>query len=129
MTIVVDTSIMIDHLRGDERAHSILARALKAQRRLTASVLSRAEVLAGMRRGEEVATYQLLDLFDWMVVDEQIADRAGDMARQYLRSHPGVDLVDFVIAATAWRLNAEVWTRNIKHFPMLEAVVSPYAAE
>lgn len=126
MTIVVDTSILIDHLRGDPRARTVLAQSLRSHQRVVASVLTRAEVLAGMRSGEEAATYQLLSLFEWLTVNEPLAERAGDLARRHLRSYPGVDLVDFVIAATAEQLGAELWTRNIKHFPMLQQVRNPY---
>jgi len=36
-----------------------------------------------------------------MEFDDQIAERAGQLANRYLRSHPGVDPVDYVVAATA----------------------------
>jgi predicted nucleic acid-binding protein len=125
VTVVIDTSILIDHLRGDPGAHAVLTQAIQSHERLVASVLTRAEVLAGMRSGEEVATYRLLSVFEWFPVDQAIAERAGEMARRFLGSHPGVDLVDFVIAATSEQLAAELWTRNIKHFPMLERVRNP----
>jgi len=89
--------------------------------------MTRVEVLAGMRASEKTATYGLLSLFEWIPVDEAVADRAGRTARQYLRSHPGVDPVDFVIAATAEAMDAELWTRNQKHFPMLPDLTDPYA--
>jgi predicted nucleic acid-binding protein len=126
VTIVVDTAVLIDHLRGDPRARAVLARALKRRQRPAASLLTRAEVLGGVRPGEEGATYQLLSIFVWLAVDEQITERAGEMARQFLRAYPGIDLVDVVVAATAERLEAEIWTRNLKHFPMVERVLDPY---
>ena len=128
MTVVVDTSILIDHLRGDSRARFVLAQAIESGQRLVGSALTRAEVLAGMRAKEEDATHRLLALMTWIDVDVAIAERAGEMGRQYLRSHPGIDLVDFVIAATAERLEAEVWTRNTKHFPMLQRVRDPHGS-
>ena len=126
MTVVVDTSVLIDHLRGDPRAHAALAGACHAGHGLVGSVLTRVEVLAGMRSGEEAATRRLLALFAWIPVDEAIADRAGELGRRYLRSHPGVDPIDLVIAATVEQLGAELWTRNLKHFPMLVQVRDPY---
>lgn len=126
MTVVVDTSILIDHLRGDVRARDALVGALESNQWLIASVMTKVEVLAGMRRGEERATQRLLTLFHWVPVDEAIADLAGQMAHQYLRSHPGVDAVDFVIAATVEAADADLWTRNLNHFPMLRRVSNPY---
>jgi predicted nucleic acid-binding protein len=116
----------VDHLRGDQRARDLLRHGF-ASGRLVASVLTRAEVIAGMRTHERSATHDLLTLFEWIPVDQDIADHAGHTARRYLRSHPGVDPVDFVIAATTERLGAELWTRNRKHFPMLPALPDPYA--
>ncbi|HVA24462.1 MAG TPA: type II toxin-antitoxin system VapC family toxin [Chloroflexota bacterium] len=121
MTIVTDTSILIEHLRGNPRAHAAVAGAFRDGHRVVASVLSRLEVLAGMRDSEEPDTWRLLGLFEWISVNPVLADAAGEMARKYLRSHPGVDPVDFVIAATTQELGAELWTRNLKHFPMLSA--------
>lgn len=71
---MVDTSTLIDRLRRDQRAHAVLAQALRSQQRLAASVLTRAEVLAGMRGGEEAATYQLLAILEWIAVDEATAE-------------------------------------------------------
>jgi predicted nucleic acid-binding protein len=126
MAIVVDTSVIIDHLRGDERAHHVLRGAARAGERLTASVMTRAEVLAGMRKSEERTTRRLLNTLDWVAVDAELAERAGLLANRYLRSHPGVDPVDYVIAATVERLDADLWTRNVKHFPMFPGLRAPY---
>ena len=79
-----------------------------------------------MRDSEEGAVRLLLDQIEWVSVDDEIAERAGLLARRYLRSHPGIDPVDYVIAATAERLSAGLWTRNVRHFPMFEGLRSPY---
>jgi predicted nucleic acid-binding protein len=55
-----------------------------------------------------------------------MSERAGMLANRYLRSHPGVDPVDYVVAATAQHLGAELWTRNLKHFPMFPGLSTPY---
>ena len=126
MTILVDTSVLIDHLRGDKAAHGALAAAVDAGDRLVYSVVTKVEILAGMRAGEEMATRRLLDALDRLDVDDPIAERAGFLASRYLRSHPGVDPIDFIIAATAELHRATLWTRNLKHFPMFEELRPPY---
>lgn len=128
MTVVVDTSVLIDHLRGDRRARDLLAGAARSGTRLAGSVLTRVEVLAGMRPEERAPTLRLLDTIDWVAVDQDLADQAGALARRYLRSHPGVDTVDYVIAATALALGAELWTCNVKHFPMIDRLTTPYGS-
>lgn len=126
MAIVVDTSVLIDHLRGDARARDALRGAAQAGERLCASVLTKVEIFAGMRADEEQATRRLLDSLNLIEVDDAVAEQAGMLANRYLRSHPGVDPVDYVIAATTQRLGAELWTRNLKHFPMFPGLSSPY---
>lgn len=126
MTVVVDTSVLIEVLRGDERAQALLATAIADGERIVGSVLSRVEVLAGMRPHEERETRHLFDSLEWLVVDADLADRAGELASSYVRSHPGIDPVDYVIAATAERLGADLWTHNLKHFPMFPGLQRPY---
>lgn len=124
--ILLDTSVLIDHLRGHAPAVAALDEAASRGHRLTASVMTRVEVLAGMRPAEERATRRLLDILDWIVVDEEIAENAGRLANHFLRSHGGIDPVDYVIAATADRADAILWTRNLKHFPMFPGLKAPY---
>jgi predicted nucleic acid-binding protein len=83
-------------------------------------------VLAAVRRGEEAATRGLLGLLVWVDVSDAIAERAGGLARRYLRTHPGVDVVDYVIAATAQHLDVPLWTQNVRHFPMFPKLARPY---
>ncbi|MPZ91965.1 MAG: PIN domain-containing protein [Actinobacteria bacterium] len=124
--IVVDTSVLIDHLRADPRAHAALSGALRARERLHGSTMTKVEVLAGMRDEEEEETRRLLNLLDWVPVTDPIAELAGELARAHLSSHPGIDPVDYVIAATCEHLGAKLWTRNSKHFPMLGDLPDPY---
>lgn len=126
MTIVIDTSVLIDHLRGDERARQALRTAADEGKRLVASVVTKVEILAGMRAGEEPSTRKLMRALEWIPVDEVIAELAGQLANRHLRSHPGVDPVDYTIAATTEALEATLWTRNIKHFPMIGDLSPPY---
>ena len=126
MAVVVDTSVLIDHLRGDAEARAALRQAAEGGEHLVASVLTKIEVLAGMRASEERATRLLLGSLEWIEVDDALAEGAGALANQFLPSHPGVDPVDYVIAATVERLDAELWTRNLKHFPMFPGLKAPY---
>jgi predicted nucleic acid-binding protein len=125
VTIVVDTSVLVGHLPCNAIARVALANAVDDRQRLTWSVVTKVEVLAGMRRDEEPSTRRLLDALTWIAVDDMIAERAGLLANAYLRSHPGVDPVDYIIAATAQELGATLWTRNVNHFPMFAELAPP----
>jgi len=126
MTLLLDTSVLIDHLRGDPAARQALAGAAAEGHRLASSVVVKVEVLAGMRPAEERRTRRLLDTLDWIPVDDDIAERAGLLANRHLPSHPGVDPVDYLIAATAELHDAVLWTRNLEHFPMFPELQPPY---
>ena len=123
---LVDTSVMIDHLRGAPEARKLLVDGVERGVELWSSVVVRTEVLAGMRGPEERATRQLLGLFRWLDVTAALADRAGELARMYLQSHRTIDTVDYLIAASALELAAELKTTNVRHFPMLASLRPAY---
>lgn len=124
--ILLDTSIFIDTLRGRTEARDRLSGARREGRCLVASVLTRTEILGGMRASEKSSTRALLAVFEWIDVSEEIADAAGALARRYRASHSGIDIADYVIAATATVAGADLWTRNVKHFPMFDRLEPPY---
>lgn len=126
MRLVVDTAVLIDHLRGRQAAVDRLVRAVREGDELWSVSVVRTEVLIGMRPGESAATHQLLDQLRWLDVDAELADRAAEIARPYLRSHPGVDTVDYLLAAAVEALGAELLTMNTRHFPMLPGLTSAY---
>ena len=125
MRIVCDTSVLIDVLRGDERAISLLT-GLADRDELWGVVVTRSEVLSGMRSHERRPTYALLDSLRWREIDLELADRAGELARRYRRSHPGVELPDYLIAAAVELLDGMLLTLNIKHFPMIPDLEPAY---
>jgi len=125
--LLLDTSVLIDHLRGDAQAKSWLTEVAGRGDELWSVTVVRTEVLAGMRRGEERGTARLLDALKWQDVTVQIADRAGELARKYLRSHSGVDTADYLIAAASEALGAKLATCNVRHFPMLPGLKAPYS--
>lgn len=125
MTVVVDTSVLVDHLRGNEAARRALQRALGSER-VVASVVCKIEVLAGMRPDEERQTYRLFGQLEWADVDDEVAERAGRLAGTFAPTHQRIELADFVVAATAQLLEATLWTRNRHHFPMFPNLRDPY---
>lgn len=125
MTAVIDTSVLIDVLRGNPAAVAVL-RSERTRGRLHASEVTRLEVLAGMRAPEEEATRALFAAFVWHPVDERIAEIAGELGRRWLPGNRGIDSADLAIAATAMSIDARVVTRNTKHFPMFAGLTASY---
>lgn len=123
---LLDTSVAIDHLRGLPEAVALLDDLLDADELLLASEVVRFELLAGVRKGEVEALEQFFDALSWVPVGEEVARTAGDLARQHRRAHSGIDDVDYLIAATAVLLEADLLTTNVRHFPMLAGLAAPY---
>jgi predicted nucleic acid-binding protein len=90
-----------------------------------ASILTRAELRSGSA-GASADVDRLVAEVLWEHVSDQIADRAGAFARQYRDTYPRLGLVDYVIAATADVIGAELLTRNVRHFPMFPELEPPY---
>ncbi|MGC8463805.1 MAG: type II toxin-antitoxin system VapC family toxin [Acidimicrobiales bacterium] len=125
MSALVDTSILIDYLRGHPGAGDLLERERTAGV-LHASEITRIEVLAGMRPAEEDGTRALLSTLVWHPVDAEIAEQAGALGREWLPSHHTIDSADLAIAATVVCTNARLLTRNVRHFPMFTDLQAPY---
>ncbi len=115
--ILVDSDVVVAHLRGLDVAHDWLCVA-RQRGPLAISVVSITEITGGMRSGERREVWRLLTTFRAAPVSELIARRAGEFMRTYQRSHSGIGLGDFLIAATADVEGYELATLNVKHFPM-----------
>lgn len=125
MSVVVDTSVLIDYLRGKEEARGLLEHE-RLEGPLHASEMTRLETLAGMRKSEERSTRLLLSTFVWHPVDGAIAEEAGALGRQWLPSHNNIDGADLAIAATVLVTGSRLLTRNVRRFPMIPGLRSPY---
>lgn len=125
MSALVDTSVLIDYLRGHTGAGDLLERERTADV-LHASEITRLEVLAGMLPAEEDDTRALLSTLIWHSVDADIAEEAGALGRQWLPSHHSIDSADLAIAATAILMGTRLLTRNIRHYPMFTDLAAPY---
>jgi predicted nucleic acid-binding protein len=119
-----DSSVLIAHLRGEPRATKLLT-SVDTDERL-ASVLSRTEIEGGMRSAERASVADLFSALTLLPVTDLVAGRAGEHLRRFRRSHPGIDLVDYVVAATAELHGARLATLDVRHFPMMKGLRPPW---
>ena len=117
MSILIDTDVLIQYLRNDERTVQRFLAVYKKEKRLCYSPITRAEIVAGVRRGEEDITAKLFGLMECLKIDDSIGHKAGEYMKAYRASH-SVELADALIAATAQRNDMPLWTLNRKHYPM-----------
>lgn len=123
---LVDTTVAVDHLRGAPAATDLLAGLITGGETLVASEITRFELLAGVRKAEMDALESFFSSLAWAPVDEEISRIAGTLAHRLRRSHGGIDDADYLIAATAVVLEADLLTTNVRHFPMIEGLRPPY---
>ncbi|HWH34413.1 MAG TPA: type II toxin-antitoxin system VapC family toxin [Acidimicrobiales bacterium] len=124
MSLLFDSTVLIAHLRGAPEATELLVEATSTS--ALASVVSRAEIEGGMRSDERRDVARLFRGLELVPVSDPIARRAGVHLRRFRRSHPGVDLADYLIAATAEEMGVELATLNVKHFPMFPKLLPPW---
>jgi len=123
---LLDTTVAIDHLRGADSARELLRQLVGAGVRVGASELVRFELLAGVRQAETADLEDFSATLVWFPVDTDVARIGGALARRYRSSYGGIEDVDYLIAATALLLDAELLTTNVRHFPMLEGLHPAY---
>lgn len=123
---LIDTTIAVDHLRGVPAAVDLLTTLTDADEDLVSSELVRFELLAGIRDKELVAFEEFCSALHWAEVTEDVARVGGRLARRYRKSHSGIGAVDYLIAATAIVIDADLLTTNVRHFPMFTKLEPPY---
>lgn len=109
--LLVDTDVLIDHLRGAVELRR------PESRGLFFSVVTRGELLAGPAR-QEPAVRRLLGSMRELPVTPDIADSVG-----LIRRETKVPLPDALIAATAIANGLELMTRNRREFERIAGLV------
>jgi predicted nucleic acid-binding protein len=119
VSVLLDSVILIDHLNGVRAATLYLESLKKAH----ISVITRAEVLAGLRLSEMPAVKEWLDRYPTLAIDRQTADLAADLRRTHKWKLP-----DALQAAVAQQHRLQFATRNTKDFPprQYSFVLVPY---
>ena len=123
---LVDSDILIAHLRGVAAARAWLEDARRETGPLAISTITITEVAGGMRSGERREVNRLLASMRRFPVSEQVAWRAAGFTRTYRRSHQGIGLGDYLIAGTADVEGLELATLNVRHFPMFPDLEKPF---
>jgi predicted nucleic acid-binding protein len=119
---LLDTNILILCFRKTEGYRELLDTLAKDDT-LYISVMTRLEIVRGMREHERKDTFNLLDSLETIDITIEIADKAGDLIRLWRTKGMNLGDADAVIAATALNHGLSLVTTNEKHFPMPDLVV------
>lgn len=122
--MILDSDVLIEILRSNaQTAHWVAAQASTGEA-LRYSPVSRAEIGAGMRAGEEQAIASLFAGLSAVPIDAAIGELAGERLRRYRRSH-ALELGDALIAASAVQYGERLATFNRRHYPGISRLSSP----
>lgn len=123
---LLDSDVLIDHLRGYGPAQDFLDSLLQQGATLHFSVVTEAEIYSNVRTGEVEAVNALFESMKRVDLTGVIARQAGAY-RNSFRTKMRLALPDAIIAATALACGAVLVTRNVRHYPMHNIeIVMPY---
>jgi len=124
---LIDTDILIDYSHKVDEAINFLEPLWDAGD-LAISIITAMELLVGCRNKVEQQKMSTL-LADAIVlpINSRISFLALSYIKQYSKSH-GLSIPDALIAATAVSNHCPLYSKNIRHFQMIDGltVVRPY---
>jgi predicted nucleic acid-binding protein len=115
MALFLDTSVVIDVLRGVDFASALVRR-----EPLLISPITVHEVLFGMRPSEERTTLELFEGLLVVSLGQAEARLSGHWRREYAKRGLTLSREDTLIAAGALTHGLPLATGNVKDFPMPE---------
>jgi predicted nucleic acid-binding protein len=118
MKLVVDTSILIDYLRGGDR-WAQLVREMKDEGEYYIPTIVIFELFSERSSKEQHKSEEIQEFitrFQQIQLTESIATRAGKIFRDITKN---IDIADYIIASSALEINGTVVTLNKKHFQQI----------
>lgn len=114
---LLDTDVIIEWLRHNERIVAWLDRSHTAGDFLACTAVSVAELYAGLRPREEFFIGEILQVLHCVDITERVGHKAGHYRHTFGASH-GVEIADALIAAAAHVHGLTLCTLNLWHYPM-----------
>ena len=117
--MLLDTTVLIDLLRGNTNAATFVDSVLAAGTPLFVSVISAMELVVGCRNKLEVTRAQkLISSFALLHLHPAESSQAYELVLSYSKSH-GLAIPDALIAAAALVHELELVSDNVRHFGMI----------
>lgn len=126
MRLVLDSTFLIDHLRGEAAAVAELARIFEFGDEPIVTEIIVCEVRAGLLPEAERHLVALLEPMEFVQPDPGTAMRAGRWRAELRARGSTLSLADALIAAAADSMGATVLTRNRRDFSLTPVPVQTY---
>jgi len=114
---LLDSDIIIEWLRRNERIVAWLDARVAAGDFLACTPVSVAEIYAGLRAREEFFVGEILQVLHCVDLNVRIGHKAGHYRQAFGASH-GVEIADALIAGAAHIHGLTLCTLNLRHYPM-----------
>lgn len=119
---LLDSTEIIDHLRGDIKTTSLLSQLNAQGDDLGTSAINVAEVFAGMRPEEEKKTRHFIDSLIVFEINGEIAKKAGLIKGELTRKKIKTTLADVLIAQCTIENEALLLTKNLDDFKVFQGL-------
>ena len=119
---MIDTSIIIDHLRKKIKKKSQLYKIIDSHNLFT-STITLYELFAGAtneKKREDINDFIIL--VNVLPFTREAAERAGEIYLSLRNKNEIIDVRDILIGATAVTHNLPLMTLNVKHFERIEGL-------
>jgi predicted nucleic acid-binding protein len=120
---LLDTTVLIAHLRGDEAVTALLLELLAAGHWLGTSCVNVAEIERGIRPRERKAATALAERLRFLETGREAAVRAGRYQAAFEKRGRTIHTADALVAGTARAHGAILLTDNVRDFPMTDIKV------
>ncbi len=124
--VCLETSFLVNYLRGDEKARLILQEFEKNGEILTIASPSIIELISGAEleeiKKEKEEIIKLLSSLIILPLDKESAILAGEIEASLISSGQVIGIADIMIAAIAKRNGERLITRNVKHFERIQGL-------
>lgn len=117
MLVLLDTTVLIDCLRGRPAADRLLALSRSGDVPCTTAI-NVEEIVRGLRPAEEKAAARLFGGLLTLSLGEEEGKKAGRWRREFARRGVTLSQADCLIAAAAASAGATLATGNSRDFPM-----------
>jgi predicted nucleic acid-binding protein len=120
---LLDSTVLIDHLRADVEVTDWLRARLAHADRLGTSCVNVAEVERGVARRDRPRLEQLIERLAYLPTTREAAARAGRYQADWARRGRTIHTADALVAGTARVHGAVLVTDNVEDFPMRDVKV------
>jgi len=126
MYLILDSTFVIDHLRGDSGARGRWHRMFEEGDQPVVTEIVVCEVRTGLRTQDEPILDRLLLPTEFVQPGRETAMLAGIWRAEVSAAGRTLGLPDALIAAAAFQLNGGVVTRNVRDFGLTPVRVVAY---